>query len=799
MKKRILTLLAVLALLVVCAVFTVQAEETFVDLTTFQCPCSACDANRDLNPDYVLPEEDWITGDALTAAKLIAPDDGDHYYIDKDMYPTSQISVGSGEEAVYLMDNSWICQNGTARATLVNGGIMHLIGNGGDAVYLTKSTGTANGIMGQISSGGELHIYGQTTVKIHASRTATSTNSGLFRLYSGLLHIHDSEGLGLPTDKNPTLNAPALANTTASLGGISNLENANCRFVMDAGTLNGTTTCYRGGVLHNAGGSITINGGTINGGTAGNCGGAIYNASGTVTITGGTITGGTAGSSGGVIYNAGTMTITDATVSGGNATSHGGTIAMDATGAVLTIDGTTEITGGVTAARGATIYLAKGTLNIGGSAVINAATAENAAAMYRGIYMLNGAGTCNLYGNAVVKSGNLGNGDAIGLMYGTLNLMGNASVTNETNAYVDCIYRWKDGEGIVQVAGDWAGTAGLQWEGVSLTNHGSFFAKDGILWGSFDEDYVFTENTTANAGTASGLHLDYASHGNPPLYYFNSADDGNGFVTPRAQVIGDGESTWYLTLAQAVYGYIGNKSETKYIKLWTNQAVNLNNTFYIDFNGYDSKATKGANGKIYAFDSTTEAGEVGATLLFDPEPVTQFNGQTYVCSNKKIYNVGLEISHVTLRSTANDASLYYTAAFNMHDDLKTVVTAGVAVTLKDDASATELADYLYTEDAASNGEYTSAIVKGIINKDGDENGDRAVKPIYARAYISVGGEIAMSDAANWSLNRVVNAVTAKYNAGEITDADQVAAYEALYAWCSEITLPEGEWTTKETI
>ena len=306
-------ILAILALLITCAAFAVSASgekaAATIDLSKFNCPCSACGGKPYTGT--------WITYDDIIGGKsMIDPNNGDHFYINKTLTPGQQISVAAGEEVVYVLDNANVIVGGnttdgiTGRAMLVSGAgaKMHLIGNNG--VYTVKSSSTSTGIM-QISADGILNLYGKLTIQRNSVGTNASTNSGLFRLYNGNVHIHDCDGMNLPTNDDPVCNAPALANTTDSKGGIVNFETgngSNSSFVMDAGTLNGTSKAYAGGAISAPCGTVTINGGTINGGTVTD-GGAIYVDGGSVAINGGTINGGTATNGGAIYVNSGTVTI----------------------------------------------------------------------------------------------------------------------------------------------------------------------------------------------------------------------------------------------------------------------------------------------------------------------------------------------------------------------------------------------------------------------------------------------------------------------------------------------------------
>ena len=258
-------------------------------------------------------------------------------------------------------------------------------------------------------------------------------------------------------------------------------------------------------------------------------------------------------------------------------------------------------------------------------------------------------------------------------------------------------------------------------------------------------------------------------------------------MTPRAQVFADGVSTWHLTLVNAVYGYIGTKANTKYIKMWTNSSVNLNNTFYIDFNGYDSTATKGEDGKIYAFDSTAKAGEAGAKLKFDAEPITVINGKTYVCNEATIYPVEYKITNVSLRPSAYAASLYYTASVKAHANAG-LQNWGVAVSVDPEAGNT-LEDYMYTQtnEVVEGNAYNGVLVKNIAKNGSADNVRYSEMPIYAKAYLTLAnGTVVFSAAANKDLTEIITAVEAQ-DQSAMTEAQKTAIADMqASAWYADI-------------
>jgi len=150
-------------------------------------------------------------------------------------------------------------------------------------------------------------------------------------------------------------------------------------FEMYGGTVNGTKAVNGGAIYASGTGTaVKIHGGTVNGGSATSYGGAIYSDDATVEISGGLITGGTSAKCGGNLFHSDSngITISGGTVTGGIADDRGGNIYISAVASNLTISGgtvsngqalakgTVDLTGG-----GGNIYVNHGKMDIVGGTI----------------------------------------------------------------------------------------------------------------------------------------------------------------------------------------------------------------------------------------------------------------------------------------------------------------------------------------------------------------------------------------------------------------------------------------------
>lgn len=238
MKKRIITLLAIVAVMVACVVFAVQAETVEVH-DNFKCPCSTCNG------------ADTATWTALTDNKSLAA--GGHYYVPADTTVTYTSAIGGAYEYVILVEKGGVLNTRDNRGfTWTGNAVAWLIGNGG-----TIQTGnTANdGALGQMGGAGTpyVHIGGDLIIK--PKDTNTSFGNGLIKVYQGTLYVHDyGTAQNLSADTDPTFYA---INSTSKTGIFFVQDTAKSpTIVLEAGTYNSNAS--------SAGGSVRVGKGTLN-------------------------------------------------------------------------------------------------------------------------------------------------------------------------------------------------------------------------------------------------------------------------------------------------------------------------------------------------------------------------------------------------------------------------------------------------------------------------------------------------------------------------------------------------------
>ena len=713
MKKRIITLLAVVALLVVCAVFTAPEAEAATARSYYQsadwtCPC--CGKTGDQLTFYT-----WGTANNPIGQYALAA--GYHYFLGSASTSGSQRTISGTGKCVVIVTNS--AGSAVTHATNSSKSIRFMEISSGQEVYLignnatikaSRKDGEAGGAIA-VWKGGALHLSGSLTIKGQDDATGVPSTGGL--IYNA----------GTVTMDGVTLDASSTREALAAAG--------------------------NGGAITNQG-TMTINNCTITGGSLdtekGN-GGAIYNDA-TLTITNSTITGSSCFRGG--IYNSGTMTVEGGTINGGYAVNRGG---------ALMSTGTTKLK----------------------DVTVNAHT-QGSDMCYRGIMVADG--NCYLYGTTVVNSAGKSLADGVGVTAGTVTLADSASVVNASGEHYKNIWLWNTDKCIVQVDRSWTGTASVySAAGATLSNHGGIYGQGYLKNGTLNEDFTFTQATGTDT-KAVNLFLENPDHDHPKLTCY-----GGDFVTCRAQLVEDGVATgWYLRPQDAFNAYKASDAEEKYVKLWANYATtNTVDELYVDFHGRTGGTwTNNAGKTLYAFDSTADAGEAGVTVTTAGEgtlaPVTQINGKTYVNNAGTIYPVEVKVTNVSLRPGTEEASMYYTAKVTAHADAG-IDAWGVAITLNE--NETVLGNHLYTRetDASKMGAFNGVLVKGIAKNGDNENADRANTPIYAKAYIEVDGQVAMSATVNKTLKEVVTAVLALDLEG--VQAQAVAAMQQA-AWFADI-------------
>lgn len=437
MKKSLIALLVVLALVVTVSVFTVSAEKTTAEilaadysLETGVCP--HCDKLwSELNPVA-------YTGQTATG----------HYYLSGDLTKTistvsntelvihlnSHTLSGGGNRllthytnaSVYFVDakdNGGTLTGATAANTSSTGGVLRVDGGNNNKLYLYNVNvigapswkqggaiwlnGTSQFYMygGTVSGGSAVDRGGNICMTTNAKATIAGTVSGgsvTGGIYSGG-NIYVETGCTLTLEEGATI-SDGYCTATGNFGGGNIGLRGTGSLVMNGGTVSGGSAVKGGNIFIGGSGSITLNGGFIKDGFShgtqigGNIcvedtaklyikGATIQNGYTTnVAVRADAITGrpvnGTSTSGagrGGNIAMRGTSTLemTSGTVSGGNAPT-GGNFVFEGAGTDRVISGG-EVTGGY-AKNGGNLYLNTiGTsatkVTVSGTALITAGTA----------------------------------------------------------------------------------------------------------------------------------------------------------------------------------------------------------------------------------------------------------------------------------------------------------------------------------------------------------------------------------------------------------------------------------------
>lgn len=713
MKKRILTLLAVLTLLVVCAAFAVNAAntpKTYYQSADWTCPC--CGLTGDQLTFYT-----WGTSGNPSGQYALAA--GNHYFLGAASTSGSQRTIsGTGKCVVILTNNTGSAMTHATNSTknirfmeISNGQEVYLIGNNA-TIKASRPNDTAGGAIA-VWEGGALHLSGSLTIKGQDAAAGVPTTGGM--IYNAGTVTMD----GVTIDGSSTREALA---TEGNGGAITN-----------QGTMTITNCTVIGGSLDTTKGQ----------------GGAIYNDS-TLTITNSTITG-SSSYRGGAIANSGTMTVEGGTITGGYAVNRGG---------ALMSTGTTKLK----------------------DVTVNAHT-QGSGQIYRGIMVA--GGKCYLYGTTTVNSAAMALGDGVSVTSGSVYLSDKATIKNEAGTHYENGWLYKaDGSCKVYVDRDWTGSASFYpASAATLSNHGGTYETDVFINGQLNDDFTFT-NATGTSTKAVNLYLENVDHDHPKMTCY-----GGGFVTCRAQLFVNGEATgWYLRPQDAFSAYTKSTAAEKYIKLWANfSTTNTVDTLYLDFNGRTGGTWTLAEGQtLYTFDSTADAGEAGVKVTTSGAgtlaPITQIGGKTYVNNAGTIYPVELKVNGVSLRPSATQASMYYSAEIVAHQDAG-IDSFGMAVAL---SNSDVLEEHLYTAetDTTKLDAFNSVLVNGVVKNDVTENDARAAQKIYAKAYIKVGDTVVMSAAADYSLNSLVSAI-----AKDPQYADRLTEIAA-YDWYSALVIEE---------
>ena len=220
---------------------------------------------------------------------------------------------------------------------------------------------------------------------------------------------------------------------------------------------------------------------------------------------------------------------------------------------------------------------------------------------------------------------------------------------------------------------------------------------------------------------------------------------------------------------------IDGLGEGEYLKLYTNQALDLKNkNVFVDFNGQAEVAVTTGTGTLTGMDSTAtyEAAGTGSALVtgtveteaFTPEGVrniaiTDDNGKT------TFHALDMYISGVSFRPSS--AGIYYRSVWKCDDMLKAQMeNIGVALSLTDmpDGNFATDTDTLYTviaaKDLNAGKEYNSVLVDNIFKENATDNAERGNTPIYATPYVTLknGKTFVCSEEFSCRFKRVIQLV-----------------------------------------
>lgn len=408
MKKinRILSVCAVLALLIGCAVFSANAAATVTPSNDTYTEATACPHCGEV---VTWTELTTINDDIVTASG--------HYVVKAGTTLThsdSFTSIGKDASDVAILVAGNIEFSGSAHLRVGNTGTTTtwLIGGGGTISGGHAPTSTPNPSLVGVYANGTLNIIGNITIKGNETEAVTANRGGVINVYStGRVNMYG----GTVTPFNLAAdNEDSYAGIYLRTGGTFN---------MHGGSIAGGSAKY-GPCVYIANGTFTMDGGSISGGTSTGSGAAIYLSAGSMNISGNAqVTGGTCGASGGILYQSGGS----ATISGnaqltGSASNYGGVAYIDKNG-TFEVSGNAQLTGASVKNYGGTIYC-NGILNVNGGTITGGTAVTGGGAI-----STNG-GTINITGGNIT-GGEAANGGTINLRSGTL-IMTGGTITGGT-------------------------------------------------------------------------------------------------------------------------------------------------------------------------------------------------------------------------------------------------------------------------------------------------------------------------------------------------------------------------------
>lgn len=342
MKKSLIALLVVLALVITVSVFSVSAEDTTPvyasDLTvaddgqTATGYCPHCD--RDVTWYLYTPK---TTGHMDLTSSTYG---NVHYFLNSTVTGTGAFRLASKMDFVLHLNGHSYTRNGSTATVMLN--------NAGNFYVVDGTAGT--GALKNSSSGPVL--------------IAPATIVGpTFTLYSGSMTPTSNQAIQMNDTCTVNIYGGSVTGTTATTGGAVAITKGTLNLY--GGTVSGSAT--RGGAVYATGTSskLVVDGGTITDSTATDRGGSVCLISGAqLEMKSGTIENGCAWGTqlGGNIYAEGNVTVSGGTITGGNTTGTANTPSVK--GAASTIRGAGR--GGNICIRGDyTLTMSGGTISDG--------------------------------------------------------------------------------------------------------------------------------------------------------------------------------------------------------------------------------------------------------------------------------------------------------------------------------------------------------------------------------------------------------------------------------------------------
>ena len=750
---NILSLCAVLALVIACAVFSVSASTTVTpsnETYTTESNCPHCGKAVSWTPITEL------SSNLVTSSG--------HYVVESGttLTYTGTSSIGSGATDVAILVAGNIHFTGSGHMRLGNQGTTTtwLIGGGGTIQGGNAPETHYNPSLVGVYAKGTLNIIGNITLQGSETQVITDNRGGILNIYS----------TGIANMYGGTINAFQLDNTLANKhAGIYTRSGGT--FNMYGGTINGSSVKYGGAIeISDTTSSVNIHGGTINGGTT-NAGGAVYVNGGTFTMDKGTISGGTA-TNGGTLYVAsGNFVMNGGTIQGGKANIGAAFYVTGDTGIIRMTGGT--VNNGTASSQGhvGAVY-SKGTFNMSGGEVINNATGTS------GIRVQTG-GRAILQGQAHIKA-RLAGRDALdivsaGSTRAYLVLAGNARISNldgtQTTANNVYFNKTTDYYPILQVANDWTGYATIGCAFGNPTYGQTAIGTASSQCGTWDA----TTSTFTKGGNMPAAGLLFSSDFGD---YYLCGENGN-LILPRAKAVVNGTETWHQNNTQAVAAASeGNGYAVLYASDTTPITLDEGKTAYVDFNGCSATVT--GKGTLYGMDSSALSNGTGAAVVtyegvtVKTVTVSPATSETFVAlkdgSTVTYHAVATKIVSVSLRP--DSVGMYCSAEFVCDEAIKEAYldSFGVAVSLKHMPKAGFATDStcLYTQipaDGMAVSKHHSVIIQNIMRSEADAatNKSRGEMPIYANAYLklNIDGEeitIMATQAASHSLKTLLQQV-----------------------------------------